>query len=104
MEWTLNKSEKVYSLMPASLHQSVTKNQTTEIFLFCRFNSKKEQTKWPLFFELGQKKQKKNNFNDLGLGFWSQIDVMKRALHMRLPNCKMCKRQILHSLIAQDTF
>ena len=58
MEWTLNKSEKVYSLMPASLHQSVTKNQTTEIFLFCRFNSKKEQTKLPLFFELGQKKQK----------------------------------------------
>ena len=37
--------------MPASLHQSVTKNQTTEIlFCFCRCNSKKGTDRVASFF------------------------------------------------------
>ena len=37
--------------------------------------------------------KKSNNFGDLGLGFWSQIEVMKRALHT---GCLILKRMILN--------
>ena len=71
------------------------------IFVFVVAIQKKEQTKLPLFSNWDKKNS--DNFGDLGLVFLSQIDVMKRALHMRLSNCKMCKRQILYSLLLQDT-
>ena len=79
------------TLMPASLHQSVTKNQTTEIFLFLLLQFKKKRTEKVASFSNWDKKS--NNFGDLGLGFWSQIEVMKRALHT---GCLILKRMILN--------
>ena len=49
---------------------------TTKIFLFLSLQFKKITDKVASFFRNGTKKSK--NFGDLGLGFWSQIDVMKR--------------------------
>ena len=65
MEWTLNKSEKVYSLMPASLHQSVPKTKQRKYFFFVGSIQKKNRQSG-LFFSNWDKKNKKKTI----LMFW----------------------------------